>query len=80
MTIMEFEALNRYDQEEAIWWKGNLLAERNENGKIYLLYSLSSFYVELVMLENEEDDMLLIRPFVSTAFLDPYLKIINVNR
>ncbi|HEY1025760.1 MAG TPA: hypothetical protein VGE26_11390 [Sphingobacteriaceae bacterium] len=80
MTIDEFKGLSRYDQEETVWWNGSRIAERAEHGLVYLLYSMGSFYVELIMSAAEEDESFIIKPFVCTRLLEPYLDHIALDK
>jgi len=46
LTLYDFNALTDHEKAEAVW-KGNFLADREEDGFTVQLYSLDNFWVEV---------------------------------
>jgi hypothetical protein len=77
LSLEEFNALNEFDQAEAIW-DGTFLAEREENGLVVRLYSLGTFYGE-VFYDTYTNKILRLKAFNTTSELVPYLAHIKFN-
>jgi hypothetical protein len=77
LSLKEFNALNQFDQVEAIW-NGTFLADREENGLIVRLYSLGTFYGE-VFYDAHTNKILRVKAFDTTSQLVPYLAHIKFN-
>jgi hypothetical protein len=72
MTPAYFTSLDTDDQLNALYFEGNILANRYEDDFIFLLYSLDSFYVE-VRYEAYTNRVKQVSAFKSTDKLEPYL-------
>jgi hypothetical protein len=77
LSLEEFNALNEFDQAEAIW-DGTFLADREENGLVVRLYSLGTFYGE-VFYDTYTNKILRLKAFNTTSELVPYLAHIKFN-
>lgn len=72
MQPADFTALSTDDQLEALYFEGDLLANRYEEEFIFLLYSLHGFYVELRH-DAYTNQIQQLTPFRDTDRLEPYL-------
>jgi hypothetical protein len=77
LTLDEFNRLNEPEQTEAVC-KGTFLADREENGLIIRLYSLSNYFVE-VSFDPNANKILCLRAFDKLNQLTPYLAHIKFN-
>ena len=77
LSLKEFNALNQFDQAEAIW-NGTFLADREENGLIVRLYNLGTFYGEFFY-DVHTNKILRLKAFSTTSQLLPYLAHIKFN-
>ncbi len=72
MQPADFTALSTDDQLEALYFEGDILANRYEEEFIFLLYSLYDFYVELRH-DAYSNQIRQITAFRGTDLLEPYL-------
>jgi hypothetical protein len=77
MTVVEFEVLNMNAQAEATM-DGTFLADREENGLMIQLFSVSDFYVERFY-DPLANKILKFRAFKGNNQLTPYLAHIRFN-
>ncbi|MEJ7735977.1 MAG: hypothetical protein WKF97_01010 [Chitinophagaceae bacterium] len=78
MTIWEFSILEKEDQEIFIDKHGTFLATREEDGFIFDLYKMNSFYVEFFYFTNDHGKIV-VRCFTSMDELKPYLDTIDLD-
>ncbi len=78
MKFAEFKTMDLYEQAGIICEEGVLLAERNEDDSLIVLYSVGSFYVE-VFYRTSDSEIVKFRSFQSIQFLDPYLQQIDLD-
>lgn len=78
MKYRDFNTLEEWDQADAAWNKGVLLAEREENFHTIALYQLDGFYIEVTR-HTHFNVILKVRSFRDTANLEPYLKNIRID-
>lgn len=78
MTIWEFSIMEKEDQEIVLDKHGTFLATREEDGFIFDLYKMNSFYVEFFYFTNDHGKIV-VRCFNSVEELKPYLDIINLD-
>ena len=72
MQPADFTALSTDDQLNALYFEGEILANRYEDEFIYLLYSLYDFYVELRH-DAYNNQIRQVTAFRGTELLEPYL-------
>jgi len=75
MTLDDFYLLPHHDQQEQLYFRGSLLANRYEGPHIYLLYALDSFFVEL-QYDSQRNRLLRTSAFTTTDPLLPYLPLL----
>ncbi|WP_128545763.1 hypothetical protein [Larkinella soli] len=75
MTLEDFLTLPHDHQQEQLWFRGSVLANRYEETHIYLLYALDMFYVELKY-DTLGNRLLRVSAFTSTEPLTPYLPLL----
>ncbi|WP_234735408.1 hypothetical protein [Tellurirhabdus bombi] len=75
MTLEDFQNISYDNQQEQLYYRGSLLANRYEENFIYLLYALDSFYVEL-QYDSLRNRLLRLSAFYSTDLLLPYLPLL----
>ena len=78
MTMYEFSILDKEDQEIYLDKHGTFLVTREENGFIFDLYKMDSFYVEFFYYTNDHGKIV-VRCFSSIEELKPYLDIIDID-
>jgi hypothetical protein len=79
MGIYEFNLLVLDQQTKLVWQDGIFLTNRIEQNFGLTLYRLFDFYVE-VYLNNETNEIELIKTFTSIEPLAPYLDEIDINQ
>jgi hypothetical protein len=77
MTFTDFKFLPVGFQAHLVCARGVLLAERQEDGLHFSLYSLDSFYVE-VCYRISDSEVVRLLSFYHTFFLEPYLDTISL--
>ncbi len=77
MTDYEFNALNLTEKAEAVW-QGTYLADREKDGLMIQLYSLTGCYVE-AFYDPAANQINEFRAFTNKQLLVPYLAQINFN-
>ncbi|RRB14154.1 hypothetical protein [Larkinella knui] len=75
MKLDDFLRLSHGHQQEQLWFRGSVLANRYEDTHIYLLYALDLFYVEL-QYDAAGSKLLRLSAFTSTEPLTPYLPLL----
>ncbi len=78
MTLYQFSFLEKEEQESVISKEGTFIATREDDGFLFDLYQMGSFYVEFFYLTHDHGKIML-RCFTSTEELKPYLGIINID-
>ncbi len=78
MTLYEYNQLSEDRQMEALWENGQFVTDRNDGIRKYILYSLFSFYVELIY-HPDYNIMTGIHAFALSTQLDPYLESIDIT-
>lgn len=79
MTLYEFNMMDEMEQQEALWDKGVLVAEREDEIYRYKLYQIDAFYIERKY-HKEYDVIHGQRTFSSTGEpLAPYLDLIKLG-
>jgi hypothetical protein len=71
MTVYEFNALDISEKAEAVW-RGTFLADREADGLIIQLYSLTGCYVELFY-DRTANQITGFEAFTNKQLLAPYL-------
>ncbi len=75
MKLEDFLTLPLNHQQEQLWFRGSVLANRYEDASIFLLYALDLFYVEL-QYDAVGNKLLRLSAFTSTEPLAPYLPLL----
>ncbi|WP_266363969.1 hypothetical protein [Tellurirhabdus rosea] len=75
MTLSDFQQLPHDHQQEQLYFRGSLLANRYEDNYVYLLYALDSFYVEM-QYDAIRNRLRRLSAFHSTDLLLPYLPLL----
>jgi hypothetical protein len=78
MTFNNFLSLAQDQQIRILIQKGVRVSKREENGCKYCLYQIGNFYVELIY-DFDTLELLKMRKFKCTSFLEPYLKNISLK-
>jgi len=78
MTMYEFSILEKEDQEVFLESNGIFLVTREQDGFIFDLYKIDSFYVEFFYFTHDHGKIV-VRCFTSVEELKPYLDIINLD-
>lgn len=77
MTLYQFRALDINEQANAVW-EGTFLDSRVEAIYNVHLYNVGDFYVE-VYYSNKLNEIVKIRAFRSTSFIEVYLNTITLD-
>lgn len=75
MTLYYFKQLSENGQLQVLEQKGVAIAYRKEQGRRMLLYSIDSFYVEVIHTKKR----MLVRSFSTDTLLQPYLEQIDLS-
>lgn len=75
MKLEDFLILPHNHQQEQLWFRGSVLANRYEEAHIFLLYALDLFFVEL-QYDAADSKLLRLSAFTSTEPLTPYLPLL----
>ncbi len=78
MTLFDFRNLPDTVQIDILYSEGIYVGKRKHGTSIVVLYQLESFYVE-VFYTKYRRYIRNINSFQSTAFLNPYLELIDVD-
>jgi hypothetical protein len=78
MTYQQFDRLSAKEQTDLVWTHGVHLAERQEGRFTVILYQMDGFYIELFYTRHGKRRPV-VRSFMDTDFLEPYLINIDVN-
>ncbi len=78
MTLFDFRNLPDTVQIDILYSEGIYVGKRKHGASIVVLYQLESFYVE-VFYTKYRRYIRNINCFQSTAFLNPYLELIDVD-
>lgn len=79
MTLYQFNHLNEVEQEESVEDIGVFLANRNAGVLMFDLYQIDNFYIEFSYFINRNASKVMLRSFVDTNELHPYLDAIDVS-
>jgi len=79
MTLYQFNHLNEVEQEESVEDEGVFLANRNEGVLMFDLYQIGSFYIEFSYHINRNTSKVMLRSFIDTSDLHPYLDTIDIS-
>lgn len=78
MTYQQFDRLSAKEQTDLVWNHAVHLAERQEGRFTVILYQMDGFYIELFYARHDNRRPV-VRSFIDTDFLEPYLVHIDVN-
>ena len=78
MTLFDFQLLPVMEQLDLLYEQGTFIGKRKVEAKTCVLYQLEGFYVEVIYRQYRRIPEKL-RSFRSTAPLDPYLELIDVE-
>lgn len=79
LTLYDFNQLEPDQQAQHVWQSGEYLMSRHQvDGIAINLYWLSRFFVE-VYYDNQAEQILTLRSFVSQHPLEPFLRYISIN-
>jgi hypothetical protein len=78
MTLFEFQLLPQAEQLDLLYVEGTYIGKRREGTQVRILYQLEGFYVEVQYRQYRRIAEKL-NCFRSTALLDPYLDLIDVE-
>jgi hypothetical protein len=75
LSLYEYVTLNQNERAEALWKDCEFIANIKDGAKAFVLYSIYTYYVEVMM---ENDVITDITPFRQGARLEKYLNQINI--
>lgn len=78
MTIYEYYQLSRREQLDLLYSEGVFLLKRREGDRIFLLYQLDSFYIEIAY-KKYRSVIQKMKCFHSIDLLAPYMEEIDVE-
>ncbi|TCZ72818.1 hypothetical protein [Flaviaesturariibacter aridisoli] len=78
MTLFDFKLLPAMEQLDLLYEQGSFIGKRKVAAQTCVLYQLESFYVEVLYRQYRRIPEKL-HCFRSTALLDPYLELIDVE-
>jgi len=75
MTLSDFQQLSHDQQQELLYFRGLLLANRYDDNYVFLLYALDGFFVEM-QYDAIRNRLRRLSAFYTTDLLEPYLPLL----